>query len=196
MGEYSLGMRQSGSALEDGRIRRLSLEEWIDLPDGEPGEWVDGWLVEEEVTSLVHDLVATWLGSVLLAWAARHGGLAAGSNVKFVVSDRRGRKPDQSVLLTKKNPPEMAVEVLSPGERNAHRDRVEKFAEYAQFGVRLYWIVDPIARTLEVFELKDGSYALLVSASAGRVEIPGCEGLVLDLDELWMLAERAKEMES
>ena len=73
---------------------------------------------------------------------------------------------------------------------------MEKFAEYAQFGVRLYWIVDPIARTLEVFELKDGSYALLVSASAGRVEIPGCEGLVLDLDELWMLAERAKEMES
>jgi hypothetical protein len=31
--------------------RRLTLEAWTTLPDEEPGEWVDGWLVEEEVAT-------------------------------------------------------------------------------------------------------------------------------------------------
>ena len=56
-------------------------------------------------------------------------------------------------------PPDLAVEVLSPGTRRT--DRLEKSVEYARAGVGEYWIVDPGAQTVEVFVLREGAYELL-----------------------------------
>lgn len=39
-------------------------------------------------------------------------------------------------------------------------DRMEKFLEYARAGVREYWIVDPEARTVEVYVWRHGAYVL------------------------------------
>jgi len=56
-------------------------------------------------------------------------------------------------------PPNLIMEVLSASTQ--HTDRVEKLVEYAQAGVEEYWIVDPEAQTIEVFELQQGAYVLL-----------------------------------
>jgi Uma2 family endonuclease len=55
--------------------------------------------------------------------------------------------------------PDLLVEVLSPS--NWLSDRREKYAAYAQAGVREYWIVEPREETVEVFVLSRGSYNLL-----------------------------------
>lgn len=71
------------------------------------------------------------------------------------------------------------------------RDRIEKAAEYAAFGVRFYWLVDPNARTFEIFELQPGGHYLrVVAVSGGAVDVPGCEGLRLDVDALWSKLDR------
>jgi Uma2 family endonuclease len=58
--------------------------------------------------------------------------------------------------------------------------------EYAAFGVSWYWIVDPSLQSLEIFELIEGRYARAARATEGRPEaVPGCSGLLLDLDEIW-----------
>src|ERR1700744_1622027 len=44
--------------------------------------------------------------------------------------------------------PDLVVEILSPS--SIRRDRYEKQEQYARFGVKEYWIVDPANRSLEI----------------------------------------------
>lgn len=175
----------------------LSLDEWFALPEDEPGELVDGRLEEEEVSDYLHELLVMLLGRLLGNWIFPRGGLVAGSDAKFAVSTRRGRKPDLTVYFPGSRrpsarglirvPPDIAVEIVSPTPRDGRRDRVEKMADYAAFGVAWYWLLDPQLRSLEILELAaQGRYLHVLGASSGTLqEIPGCEGLALDLDALW-----------
>ena len=176
---------------------QLTLEEWAALPEDEPGEIVDGRLVEEEVPSAIHELVVMWLGEVLRTWARTRGALVLGSGIKLKVAPRRGRMPDVAVYFAGARrpsprglvvaPPSIAVEVVSETERDERRDRIEKLKEYAAAGIRWYWLIDPALRTFEVLELVEGGrYAHALSATEGVVDgVPGCEGLGLDVSGLW-----------
>ena len=62
----------------------------------------------------------------------------------------------------------MAVEVLS--RSTEVRDRGRKMQMFARFGVPEYWIVDPVANTLEVHRLDEGRYVCLAVVRAGRVD--------------------------
>jgi Uma2 family endonuclease len=179
----------------------MTLEEWAALPEDEPGELVDGQLVEEEVAGYVHEVVVAWFIHLFLAWLGE-GGFVGSSDAKFGVRPKRGRKPDLTVFLPEGRvpprhglitvPPDIAVEVITPTPRDARRDRVEKPDEYAEFGVRFYWLVDPELRTVENYELgPDGRYTRARAASDGvLVEVPGCDGLVVNLDALWARVDR------
>ncbi len=191
------GIVSQGTSADQAGARRMSIAEWVALPEDEAGELVDGYLVEEEMPDMAHEVVVSWLNWTLRSWIAGRGGFVAGSDAKFVVTPRSGRKPDLTVYLPggavppRRGPvtvaPDIAVEVLSPTPRDARRDRIDKVAEYAAFGVRYYWIVDPEERSREILELgPDGHYARALGATEGRVDpVPGCAELALDLDALW-----------
>jgi Uma2 family endonuclease len=179
----------------------MSLAEWAALSEDDEGELVDGRLVEEEVPEPEHEAIISWLIGTLRLWIILRGGFVFGSELKLAVRARRGRKPDLSVYLpggpvprrrgVVRVPPGIIVEVISASPRDVRRDRIEKPDEYAAFGVSFYWLIDPIARTLEIFELgADGRYARALGASEGTIDVPGCAELRLDLDALWAEVDR------
>jgi Uma2 family endonuclease len=174
----------------------MTLEEWADLPDEVPGEFVNGRLVEEEVPDYLHEVLIAWLVRMLGNWGEPRGAIIGGSGAKFGISPIRGRKPDLSVYLHGRRPParglvrnqpDIAVEVVSSSRRDQRRDREEKMAEYAEFGIPYYWIVDPQQRRFEVYVLNaSGAYERAVAEAAGLIAaVPGCDGLSLDLDAMW-----------
>jgi Uma2 family endonuclease len=89
----------SRGKLAESPLPELSLEEWFELPEDEPGELVDGHLEEEEVPDYLHELLVAHLAALLGNWLFPQRGLVAGSEAKFAVGSRRGRKPDLSVYL-------------------------------------------------------------------------------------------------
>lgn len=44
---------------------------------------------------------------------------------------------------------------------------------------------DPEAREVEILERDGDGYAPRGQATGGVVDVPGCEGLVIDLEALW-----------
>ncbi len=81
-------------------------------------------------------------------------------------------------------PPDLAVEIISP--TSVEIDRTDKFAQYRDAGVAFYWIVDPIARTIEAWRLDSGQY---ISAGRGQqdgtVQLPPFTDLTIPLSRLW-----------
>jgi Uma2 family endonuclease len=174
----------------------VTLEEWMALAEDVPGEFIDGRLVEEEVPDYLHEVLVAWLVRVLGNWAERADAIVGASDAKFMLSATRGRKADLTVYLAGRRPPargviaippDIAVEVVSPSPRDQRRDRVEKMEEYARFGIRFYWLVDPSPRTVDIYEQAgDRGYARCVRGSSGSLQdVPGCPGLTLDLDAMW-----------
>ncbi|HVO24245.1 MAG TPA: Uma2 family endonuclease [Candidatus Margulisiibacteriota bacterium] len=188
------------------QLKPMTVEEWGALDEDVEGELVDGVLEEEEMATFLHELVVMWLARILGTWARQRRGFVAGSEAKIVVGPRRGRKPDVSVYLRGTAPalmdtlvrtaPHLVVEVVSPRPRDARRDRVDKIRDYARAGIRYYWILDPQLRTLEILALEArAQYRVAVAHSRGRLRIPGCPGLVLDLDHLWAEVDEAERQQ-
>ncbi len=92
--------------------------------------------------------------------------------------------------------PDWICEVLSPSTRRL--DQGKKRDLYAREGVRHLWFVDPDARTLEVFELREGQWWLLATLVDDLpVSLPPFEAITFPLDALWLeVIEGAKDGES
>jgi Uma2 family endonuclease len=181
--------------------RALTLDEWLALDEDEPGELVAGRLTDEEMPDAVHELAVAWLIRKLGDWLGTRG-FVFGSELKVLTTPRTGRKADLVVYLPGtppppargpvRSPPDIIVELVTPTPRDERRDRVEKMAEYAAWGARYYWLVDPALATFEIFELTEpGTYAKLVGVTGGRIDaVPGCAGLAIDVDSLWTELKR------
>jgi Uma2 family endonuclease len=66
-------------------------------------------------------------------------------------------------------PPQLIVEVVSPGKSNEDRDYRYKRSEYAARGVAEYWIVDSQKAQVTVLFLTDGLYEESVYRGSDRI---------------------------
>lgn len=81
-------------------------------------------------------------------------------DVIFIAKDRI---PQIAAGIHVVGAPDLAVEILSPGAENTRRDNIVKRQTYARFGVKEYWIADPIVELIEISKLQNN-----IMASVGK----------------------------
>ncbi len=158
----------------------------IVVPETEPAtEWILGRAVQKVIPQRRHAVAQAWLGGRLQQWARGRGVAGTGwqfriapprelfrplvPDVAYVSFERLGDaqgEERESPLVA----PNVAVEILSPGERFAHlRHKVEV---YLAAGTEAVLVVDPAARTLTVYDA-DGVRALAESDTFAHDALPG-----------------------
>ncbi len=131
----------------------------FDLGTGGPGGW---WILDEVELHIAGEILVPDL---------------AGWRV-----ERLPELPDDVGIDV---PPDWVCEVLSPSA--ASTDRIRKTPSYARMGVGHLWLLDPAARTLEVFRLLDEHWWLVgtFGTEDSPVHAEPFEAVGLELDLLW-----------
>ena len=167
---------------------RYTPEELLTMPDGDRYELVDGELVELNVSFLssyvageIHRRLANHSLDHRQAWVAPEGT----SYQCFPDSPNKVRKPDTSAIRLERLsavealtaghltiPPDLAVEVTSPGDSVYEVD--QKIQDYQQAGVPLVWEVNPELRTI-IIHRADGTLTRLSENDdiTGESVLPG-----------------------
>ena len=113
---------------------------------------------------------------------------AGAADPDIVVPDiagwRRERMPTLPETAYFEIAPDWACEILSPSTERL--DRGEKREVYAREGVSHLWLVDPIVRQLEAFELREGRWVLLTTISdSAEVAVAPFAAVPFSLGSLW-----------
>ena len=134
------------------------------LNDDNALEYVDGQFIEKNVSEQ-SSFVGTMSASRLNV-AADFGRLARvyGSDLSYRVwpdEPRRIRRPDCTVIRVERLagldadpgemtiPPDLCIEVISPGDTATEVNR--KVEEYRRAGFGLLWVIDPLSRFVDVY---------------------------------------------
>ncbi len=185
-------LRRPGSA------SRATYRDVLDAPPHMVAEIVDGALYLQPRPAIRHTVAGSSLGDELVSpfqkgrggpggwWILDEPELHFGEDV--VVPDiagwRRERMPEPPDEAYFTLAPDWVCEVLSPSTRKF--DFEEKRPLYAREGVGHLWFVDPSARTLEAFALRNGEWSPAASTRDGEpVSFPPFEAVSFPLDALW-----------
>ncbi len=148
---------------------RLTYQDWLQTPDhGWLYEIVEGELVVSPPPAIRHQRVSRRIGFLLFTYLQeRDLGEMLHAPVGVRLADDTVLEPDLIVVRPEnapriaehaiEGPPDLVVEILSPG--TASRDLGRKRVLYEAHGVPEYWIVDPESRSVEVLALSAGRYA-------------------------------------
>jgi Uma2 family endonuclease len=80
--------------------------------------------------------------------------------------------------------PDWVCEILSPA--TASKDREIKMPIYAHYGVRHAWLVDPLAETLDAYELRHGEWIRLGEfRGSDQVSVAPFAAISIALTDLW-----------
>jgi Uma2 family endonuclease len=168
------------------------------LPEHVVGELIGGELHVSPRPAFPHAVAGSRLGGELSVRFDRGSGgpggwiildapeLHFGEDVLVpdIAGWRRERMPQPPRTAATSLAPDWVCELLSAS--TGALDRGAKLPVYAREGVRHVWLVDPGARTLEVFRLEGARYTLLVTHTGkARARAEPFEAIELELGFLW-----------
>lgn len=143
-----------------------------------------------------HQLLASFLTALIQIFVeARQLGVVIPAPFQMKLGPNlSGREPDILFVSTESRerlkatfldgPADLVVEIISPESRA--RDRGDKFYEYEQGGVSEYWLLDPLRKQAEFYQLDaERIYRPAAPDENGLYRSRVLPGLTLKVDWLW-----------
>jgi Uma2 family endonuclease len=172
---------------------------FLHLPDGDRHyEILDGKLIDMGNSGALHGYVCSTLIILLGSYIREHKlGAVFDSSTAFTMASGNRRSPDIAFFAKERlrgmpllpsgyldGAPDLAVEVLSPGNTVAEID--DKLAEYFANGCRLAWIIHPLQGYVLVYRHAQQPDALLKGSDrlTGDDVVPGFAANVATLLEV------------
>lgn len=170
------------------------------LPANVVGEIIGGELYTQPRPSAHHALSASALGGELYGLFQKGRGGPGGwwiidepelhfiRDTEVLVPDIAGWKRERMPILPQDHRfevvPDWVCEILSPSTQR--KDRVIKMKVYAHYGVKYFWLIDPVARILESYYLDAGHWAVSgLYQDKDEVSAPPFDAVVITLSDLW-----------
>ena len=150
----------------------ITYEDYLTFPDndGIRKEIIEGELYMTPALSTKHQLVLKKILRLLDNYVLQNGlGEVLFAPCDVIFSSINVMQPDiifisneNLKILTEKNiqgAPDLIIEILSP--YSTDNDRIYKKMVYEKFGVKEYWIVDPVEKNIEIWTRKTKKFELL-----------------------------------
>ena len=152
--------------------RRRVFWEW--LRDDIKAEFINGEIIMHSPVKRRHLDATKYLENLLLNFVMRHDFGTVDSEKALIGLTRNDYEPDicfwNAETATSfeddqmEHPaPDLIVEILS--KSTTGRDRGVKFEDYAAHGVTEYWIIDPVRKSVEQYQLDEATMAFAVVAT-------------------------------
>lgn len=177
----------------------LTYEDYVHFPvDGKRYEILEGEVFVTPAPKTKHQIISLNLAVILQQHVRKHKlGRVLTAPTDVILSRTNVVQPDLLFLsnerlryLTDKNvqgTPDLMVEILS--EFTQEQDRTAKMQIYARHGVKVYWLIDPDAESLEIYELDSIKRRFRHSATFHGPELLHSDlfpHLKLSLTDLWL----------
>jgi Uma2 family endonuclease len=178
--------------------RRATYDDLLTVPDTMVAELVDGELFASPRPAVRHARVASALGGEIFGpfdkgsggpggwWLLDEPELHFGEDVLVpdIAGWRRERLPHLPDTAAISLAPDWVCEVISPSTERLDRSR--KLGVYVREGVGHAWLINPVARTLEVYRRSESGWLMIAThADDARVRTEPFDALELDLLVLW-----------
>lgn len=172
---------------------RMTYQEFLEWADEDTfAEWVGGEVIMSSPASLPHQDIVDFLVSVIRMFVVSKE-LGVVISAPFQMKMEHGREPDV-LFITREHqdrlkatyldgPADLVVEVVSP--ESAGRDRGDKFYEYERGGVTEYWLIDPLMRRAEFYQLEAKRYRIIPIDFDMIYHSQVLPGFWLNVDWLW-----------
>lgn len=137
-------------------------DDYWSLPEGQRAELIDGQLYDMAPPTYIHQKIIIELAATLRDYIRSHGGscdvIPAPFAINLTGNDKTWVEPDISVICDKnkisdrgcEGAPDMIIEVVSPSTQS--NDYGIKLFKYRNAGVREYWIVNPVTKSVNVYD--------------------------------------------
>jgi Uma2 family endonuclease len=147
---------------------RMTAKEFLALPESnQPVELIHGEVIMSPTPTPSHQRVVGDVFFFVKQMAKAHGGQAFVAPLDVYLDEENVVQPDVLWIAPDSRctvgdsclngAPDLVIEVLSPS--TARRDKTVKFRLYEKHGVREYWMVDPAAQYVEVWQAEAGKFA-------------------------------------
>ncbi len=172
-------------------------EDYARLPEGAPYQLIGGELVMTPSPIPYHQRISKRIEFLIYEFAEKKKGLGEvldapvdvyfeeketfQPDILFILKDRLNIVGEKKIEAA----PDLIVEILSPS--TAYYDLRHKKDVYARHCVKEYWIVDPIEKSIEIYENKEGEFILIIKAGNGKGKVSSklLDGLTVDIEEIF-----------